>query len=325
MTSNAMSVNYQHLELQAADEVRTRPPQAPRNERGVTAHSAPDSPPPASRASGATVSVQGVSKGYAGRPVLDGIDLHLAAGEFVAIVGRSGCGKSTLLRLLAGLDTSDAGQVSIDDVAGTPAASAPRGSGKPTSSRRDDVRIMFQDARLLPWKRVLDNVALGLTGPDVKARALEALAQVGLADRADEWPAVLSGGQRQRVALARALVHAPRLLLLDEPLGALDALTRIEMHRLIERLWMHHGFTALLVTHDVSEAVALADRVVLIEAHRVGLDERVTLARPRARGAEFAQIEDRVLQRVLGQPDAPPREPAPRDTPIPAQALRWAI
>jgi sulfonate transport system ATP-binding protein len=173
---------------------------------------------------------------------------------------------------------------------------------------------------------VLDNVALGLTGPAVKQRALEALAQVGLADRADDWPAVLSGGQRQRVALARALVHAPRLLLLDEPLGALDALTRIEMHRLIERLWVRHGFTALLVTHDVSEAVALADRVVLIEAHRVGLDERVILPRPRARGAEFAQIEERVLQRVLGQSDAPRCEPQqPLDAPIAAQALRWAI
>ena len=325
MTSNAMSVNYQHLELQAADEVRTRPPQALRNERGTTAHSAPEAPAPAGSASGATVRVQGVSKGFAGRTVLDDIDLHLAAGEFVAIVGRSGCGKSTLLRLLAGLDSADAGQITIDDATGTPAASAPRGKVKPTSARRDDVRIMFQDARLLPWKRVVDNVALGLTGPDVKTRALEALTQVGLADRADEWPAVLSGGQRQRVALARALVHAPRLLLLDEPLGALDALTRIEMHRLIERLWVRHGFTALLVTHDVSEAVALADRVVLIEAHRVGLDERVLLSRPRARGAEFAHIEERVLQRVLGQPDAAPPEPQLLDTPVAAQALRWAI
>ncbi len=325
MTSNAISVNYQHLELQAADEVRTRPPSAPRNERGTTAHSAPDAPTPTGSASGATVRVQGVSKGFAGRPVLDNINLNLAAGEFVAIVGRSGCGKSTLLRLLAGLDSADAGQITIDETAGAPAVSASRGKGKSTSARRDDVRIMFQDARLLPWKRVLDNVALGLTGPDVKARAHEALAQVGLADRADEWPAVLSGGQRQRVALARALVHAPRLLLLDEPLGALDALTRIEMHRLIERLWVRHGFTALLVTHDVSEAVALADRVVLIEAHRVGLDERVVLPRPRARGAEFAQIEEQVLQRVLGQPDAAPKQPKPLDAPISAHALRWAV
>ena len=322
MTSKTMTVNYLHLELQAADAVRSHPERVPRAEPIPEARGAHKPPASAGSPSGATVRVQGVSKGFAGRPVLDGIDLHLAAGEFVAIVGRSGCGKSTLLRLLAGLDRADAGQITLDDA---PTTSAHRGKTPPTSPHHDDVRIMFQDARLLPWKRVLDNVALGLTGPDVKARALEALAQVGLADRAAEWPAVLSGGQRQRVALARALVHAPRLLLLDEPLGALDALTRIEMHRLIERLWVRHGFTALLVTHDVSEAIALADRVVLIEEHRVGLDERVTLARPRERGAEFAQIEGRVLQRVLGQPDAPQTEPLPWDTPVPAQALRWAI
>jgi sulfonate transport system ATP-binding protein len=172
---------------------------------------------------------------------------------------------------------------------------------------------------------VLDNVALGLTGPDVKERAREALAQVGLADRAKEWPAVLSGGQRQRVALARALVHTPRLLLLDEPLGALDALTRIEMHRLIERLWQRHGFTALLVTHDVSEAVALADRVVLIEDHRIALDERVLLPRPRARGQAFATYEERILDRVLQQPEGhsvPPEDTLELHS---AHLVRWAI
>ena len=317
-----MSLNYLHLELQAADEAPL-PASFP---RASAVASAPRpalrvAPEPSARqgdstVSGAAVSVRGVSKSFTGRTVLDHIDLSLAPGEFVAIVGRSGCGKSTLLRMLAGLETADAGDIAIDGrTDGAHKASALRG----------DIRMMFQDARLLPWKRVQDNVALGLTGPDAKPRALEALSQVGLADRADEWPAVLSGGQRQRVALARALVHAPRLLLLDEPLGALDALTRIEMHRLIERLWVRHGFTALLVTHDVSEAVALADRVVLIEEHRVGLDERVLLPRPRARNAEFAQIDERVLQRVLGQPDAPPREPQPLDAPIAAQALRWAI
>ena len=172
---------------------------------------------------------------------------------------------------------------------------------------------------------MVDNIALGLEGPDAHARAREALAQVGLADRANEWPAVLSGGQRQRVALARALVHRPRLLLLDEPLGALDALTRIEMQQLIETLWRQHGFTALLVTHDVSEAVALADRVVLIEDHVVALDEAVPLARPRSRGhAAFAALEERVLQRVL-------REPAREEPRVEAQApalfgqWRWAI
>jgi len=139
---------------------------------------------------------------------------------------------------------------------------------------------MFQDARLLPWKRVIDNVGLGLSG-DWRPRAEQALAEVGLAERANEWPAALSGGQKQRVALARALIHQPRLLLLDEPLGALDALTRIEMQQLIERLWLQHGFTVLLVTHDVSEAVAMADRVILIEDGAIGLDLAVDLL-PRA-------------------------------------------
>ena len=239
------------------------------------------------RSGGATVEVQGLGKSYGERSVLAGVDLRLAAGEFVAVVGRSGCGKSTLLRLLAGLERADTGAIHID--------------GDAREAHGGETRIMFQDARLLPWKRVVDNVALGLRR-DAKARALEALDQVGLADRADDWPAVLSGGQRQRIALARALVHAPRLLLLDEPLGALDALTRIEMHRLIESLWQRHGFTALLVTHDVAEAVALADRVVLVDDRRIVLDERVSLPRPRARGAAFDAIEERVLSRVLGVP-----------------------
>ena len=329
-----MSLNYLHLELQAADEAplpASFPPTLPRAQAlASTPRTALHvAPVPSARhrdssVSGATVTVRGVSKRFSGRTVLDQFDLSLAPGEFVAIVGRSGCGKSTLLRMLAGLETADAGNIAIDGRTDSTLSKRWAGSHKASVSRVD-IRMMFQDARLLPWKRVQDNVALGLDGPDAKARALEALSQVGLADRAEEWPAVLSGGQRQCVALARALVHAPRLLLLDEPLGALDALTRIEMHRLIERLWVRHGFTALLVTHDVSEAVALADRVVLIEEHRVGLDERVLLPRPRARNTEFAQIDERVLQRVLGQPDVPPPEPQPMDAPIAAQALRWAI
>ena len=258
---------------------------------------------------GAAVDAQGLSKHYGARQVLNDVGLTIAPGEFVAIVGRSGCGKSTLLRLLAGLESADAGLITLD--------------GEARARHQADIRIMFQDARLLPWKRVLDNVALGLSGPDAQDRAREALSQVGLSDRAKEWPAVLSGGQRQRVALARALVHTPRLLLLDEPLGALDALTRIEMHRLIERLWQRHGFTALLVTHDVTEAVALADRVVLIEDHRIALDERVPLARPRARGAAFDAIEDRVLQRVLARPGE--EVAAPVEQIVPASEWRWAV
>jgi len=264
----------------------------------------------APRAEGLAVEVRGVAKAYGKRRVLEAIDLRIAPGEFVAIVGRSGCGKSTLLRLVAALEHADTGEVALD--------------GAALAQHREDVRIMFQDARLLPWKRVVDNIALGLPGPDGQRRAREALAQVGLAERADDWPAVLSGGQRQRVALARALVHRPRLLLLDEPLGALDALTRIEMQQLIESLWRTHGFTALLVTHDVSEAVALADRVVLIEDHRIALDERVALGRPRSRGqAAFAALEDRLLQRVLREPARPDGDVA---APLPGiETWRWAI
>lgn len=234
---------------------------------------------------GASLDVRGLSKSFGQRRVLEGIDLEIPPGQFVAVVGRSGCGKSTLLRLLAGLDTASKGQVLAD--------------GRPLAELREATRLMFQEARLLPWKKVLDNVTLGLPRT-WRDQAREALVAVGLAERADEWPAALSGGQKQRVALARALVHQPRLLLLDEPLGALDALTRIEMQRLIEGLWRQHGFTVLLVTHDVSEAVALADRVLLIEEGRLGLDLSVDLARPRSRSsAGLADLESQVLNRVL--------------------------
>jgi sulfonate transport system ATP-binding protein len=233
----------------------------------------------------AHLQLRGLGKRYGERTVLDGIDLEIAPGEFVAIVGRSGCGKSTLLRAVAGLERPDAGQIRIG-------AGGGRGGAEP------EVRMMFQDARLLPWKTVLQNVALGLKGGTARAR--EALASVGLAGRANDWPATLSGGQRQRVALARALVHEPQLLLLDEPLGALDALTRIEMQQLIETLWRQRGFTAVLVTHDVQEAVVLADRILLIEDGHLAMDLDVGLDRPRARGSvEVGSFEQRVLNRVL--------------------------
>jgi sulfonate transport system ATP-binding protein len=232
---------------------------------------------------GVAVSISGVSIALGGRTVLENFNVEIAAGEFVAIVGRSGCGKSTLLRSIVGLETPQSGSVVLGATA----------QGKP------DVRIMFQDSRLLPWKRVLQNVTLGLERSFIP-HANRILAQVGLADRAKDWPATLSGGQRQRVALARALVHDPSLMLLDEPLGALDALTRIEMQELIESLWWNRGFTAVLVTHDVAEAITLADRVILIEGGRVALDEFIHLPRPRSRGnARFAALEDRILARVL--------------------------
>lgn len=235
---------------------------------------------------GTPLVINGVSKQYQDRTVLNGIDLHIPSGQFVAVVGRSGCGKSTLLRLLAGLENPSYGELLA-------------GHG-PLQAARDDIRLMFQDARLLPWKSVIDNVGLGLKGRAWKSAALEALDAVGLAERADEWPAALSGGQKQRVALARALIHRPGLLLLDEPLGALDALTRIEMQDLIESLWQKHHFTVLLVTHDVSEAVAMADRVLLIEEGNIGLDLAVDLPRPRRKGAvRLAELEAEVLDRVL--------------------------
>jgi sulfonate transport system ATP-binding protein len=239
-------------------------------------------------ARGLPLTIRGLRKSFGANEVLRGIDLHIPAGQSVAIVGRSGCGKSTLLRLIAGLDTADAGSISFGEAA-----------------RPEDIRVMFQEPRLLPWARVLSNVEVGL-GRDRKAagardRAERALAEVGLTEKRDEWPAVLSGGQKQRVALARALVSGPRLLAFDEPLGALDALTRIAMQRLLERVWTDQAFTAILVTHDVSEAVALADRVLVIEDGGIAEDIQVEIARPRERGsADLAALEGAILRQLLG-------------------------
>jgi sulfonate transport system ATP-binding protein len=242
-------------------------------------------------ASGSVVSLRGVSKSFGQQKVLHGIDLDIPPGQFVAIVGRSGCGKSTLLRLLAGLDEPTSGGIEIDG----------------QSARwRDRVRLMFQEPRLLPWQRVAANVEVGLShargGEDRRRLALEAIAQVGLSGREKEWPAVLSGGQKQRVALARALVSHPRMLAFDEPLGALDALTRIEMQALIEQVWQDKGFTAVVVTHDVTEAVALADRILVLDQGRVAMDVEVGLPRPRRHGdPNAALIEGRILDRLLGR------------------------
>jgi sulfonate transport system ATP-binding protein len=236
---------------------------------------------------GLSLTIQGLHKSFGDHQVLRGVDLHIAAGQFVAIVGRSGCGKSTLLRLIAGLEKIDSGSITFGETA-----------------RREDVRVMFQEPRLLPWARVRANVEVGLgrerKSPDALARARQALVEVGLADKRGQWPTVLSGGQKQRVALARALVGNPRVLAFDEPLGALDSLTRISMQRLLERVWRDQGFTAILVTHDVSEAVALADRVLVIEDGRIARDIDVDARRPRQRGsADLAALEGSILSELL--------------------------
>lgn len=236
-----------------------------------------------------SLTIRGLRKSFGSNEVLRGIDLHIPAGQFVAIVGKSGCGKSTLLRLIAGLDKPTGGTIEFGNHEGSPG---------------DHVRVMFQEPRLLPWARVLSNVEVGLgrdrDTTDAKTRADEALVEVGLDDKRDQWPAVLSGGQKQRVALARALVSHPRVLAFDEPLGALDALTRISMQRLLERVWRDQGFTAILVTHDVSEAVALADRVLVIDDGRIAQDIDVDQARPRQRGsAELAALEGSILRELL--------------------------
>ncbi|MGY5057496.1 ABC transporter ATP-binding protein [Streptomyces sp. 900105755] len=200
--------------------------------------------------------VEKVVRRFGDRVVLDRLDLTIADEELVVLLGPSGCGKSTLLRLLAGLDRPDGGRVEV-----------------PT--RR---AIVFQADRLLPWQRVLRNVTLGLHGPDADRRALDVLAEVGLAGREEAWPKELSGGEAQRVSLARALVSEPELVLLDEPFAALDAITRLRMHDLVRALRSKHHAAMLLVTHDVDEAIALADRVVVMSNGRIGTSHRVELS-----------------------------------------------
>ncbi len=230
------------------------------------------------------VSVRGLTRQWAGPRVLDALDLDLAPGSFTALLGRSGSGKTTLLRTLAGLDPAPADA----------AIQVPR----PTA-------VVFQEPRLLPWKKVWENVTLGLGGADPRARAEAALREVELGHRLDAWPATLSGGEAQRVALARALVRQPRLLLLDEPFAALDALTRMRMHALVLALWRVHAPTTLIVTHDVDEALLLADRVLVLESGRIATDLKCGLPRPRTPSTPgFAPLRARLL-RALGveQPD----------------------
>ena len=232
--------------------------------------------------------VENVSKSFGANRALHSVSLQIGCGEVVAIVGRSGSGKSTVLRLIAGLDKPTTGRIFFDDEPLCPGIN-PR------------ARLMFQDAALLPWLSVLENVLLATPrGSGRRQVARAALEHVGLAAREREWPLVLSGGQRQRVALARALASAAELILFDEPLGALDALTRLEMQNLIERLWLESRFSAVLVTHDVEEAVALADRVLVMEGGKLIFETAVDLERPRARsGRVFIELKESVLTKVM--------------------------
>lgn len=227
------------------------------------------------------IELKNVCKSYGNNEVLHNIDLSIEQGSFTAIVGKSGCGKSTLLRIIAKLELTTSGELHF--------------TGKQTHDPK--IRIMFQDDRLLPWKNILKNIELGAVHPNV---AKESLERVGLIDKQQDWPDQLSGGQKQRIALARALASNPDVLLFDEPLGALDALTRIEMQNLIEELWQQQKFTSLLVTHDVTEAVRLADRVIVIDRGAIQLDERIDLPRPRERNDTFTFHEKKILNQILG-------------------------
>ncbi|HEX4790069.1 MAG TPA: ABC transporter ATP-binding protein [Actinospica sp.] len=238
------------------------------------------------------VVLDGLTRRFGARTVLDRVGLSIPDGQFVALVGRSGSGKSTLLRAIAGID---------HEVAGEGGISAPR-----------RVSVVFQDSRLLPWRRVLPNVLLGLprrgagARADAGRRARAALAEVGLAGREDAWPGELSGGEAQRAALARSLAREPELLLADEPFGALDALTRIRMHALLRELWQRHRPTVLLVTHDVDEAVVLADRVLVLEEGRFALDLTVDLPHPRTlRDPRLAGYREQLLAALGVREDEP--------------------
>ena len=220
------------------------------------------------------VRVRGLTRRFGERAVIRELNLDIAAGEFVALIGRSGCGKSTLLRVLSNLDHDIEGEVEV------PAQRA----------------VAFQAPRLLPWKRVWRNVALALPGRADKARAQQALAEVGLSHRTEVWPKVLSGGEAQRASLARALVREPQLLLLDEPFGALDALTRAKAQDLVSELWQRRQCAVLLVTHDVEEALLLADRVLVMDEGVIAHELRLDLPRPRAvHDAQFAQLRAQLL------------------------------
>ncbi len=232
------------------------------------------------------VSVQGLSRHFGGRKVLQNIDLDIRAGEFIALLGRSGSGKSTLLKALARLD--------------------PRARGEGELRVPDNFSVAFQDSRLLPWLRVLDNVVLGDNSKSFRRAGQRVLAEVGLAGREKDWPADLSGGEQQRAALARCLVRKPALLLADEPFGALDALTRLNMQALLRSLCHQYHLTVLLVTHDVDEAIALAQRVIVLDQGVISLG--LTIDPQQVRVPEQHEKYRQQLLQALGVSDTPGSE-----------------
>lgn len=252
--------------------------------------------------------IQGLNKQYGALSVLQDITLAIAPGEFVSIVGSSGCGKSTLLRLIVGLEGGYQGHILL--------------GGQPVTGTGLDRGIVFQEHRLFPWLTVEKNVALGLlnaglTEGQQRATVREHIALVGLQGFEKAYPHQLSGGMSQRVAIARALVNRPDILLLDEPFGALDAMTRAHLQGELRRIWQQEGITMVLVTHDVEEAVYLGDRVVVMEPRpgRIRRTVPVPLAHPRERTSHaFTTVKDAVLREFAAHPAAdlpePPLKPA---------------
>ena len=258
------------------------------------------------------LSIGGLTKIYAdGTRALEGIDLDVQTGEIVALIGGSGCGKTTLLRLIAGLDRVSAGSMRLD--------------GEGITDPHPGVGLVFQEPRLLPWLDVADNVGFGLASlPRVerRARVAHALDRVGLSEHAGRWPRELSGGQQERVAIARAFVAGPRVLLLDEPFSALDAFTRKDLHGHLLALWAESRPTVILVTHDIDEAVALADRAVVMRPKPGRLDETVRIALPHPRDPTAPRSEAAVRS-ILAALDRSLRPTPARQDTAPANANWW--